>query len=274
MGYRLIALDLDGTILVAGQPPSEHLLGALDAAQQQGAVLSLATGRPFASAHAHATAFGMRGPVICMQGALVKEQTDGCPTLLASRLPVAPLAGLIEFAERRRQEITLYTEDELYVSDMQHSREFYDLWFGVPINHVPNLAAAAGDLHRRGMALTKVLFMGEPDAMGALEQELRAMLPAELSVVRSHAYFVEVVGSDASKGHALAFLAQRYGLQQAETMAIGDSGNDVSMIKWAGMGIAMANAAPEVLSAADWVAPPVTEDGVVAALERFVLRSP
>jgi len=70
----------------------------------------------------------------------------------------------------------------------------------------------------------------------------------------------------------LAFLADRFGIPQAETMAVGDSGNDISMIQWAGLGVAMGNATPDVQATADWIAPRVQEDGLVEVIERFVLR--
>jgi len=70
----------------------------------------------------------------------------------------------------------------------------------------------------------------------------------------------------------VAFLADRFDVPQADTIAVGDSGNDVSMIQWAGLGVAMRNATPDVLAAADWIAPAVTEDGVAAVIERFILN--
>jgi hydroxymethylpyrimidine pyrophosphatase-like HAD family hydrolase len=94
-----------------------------------------------------------------------------------------------------------------------------------------------------------------------------------LSVVRSHELFVEVTSPSVSKGAALAFVAERFGVSREEVIAVGDSGNDVSMVEWAGLGVAMANATPDVHAVADWVAPPVGDDGVVEIIERFLFRN-
>ena len=83
--------------------------------------------------------------------------------------------------------------------------------------------------------------------------------------------FVEVHSTEASKGHGLRFLARHYGIPQAETIAVGDSGNDNSMIEWAGLGVAMGNSLPEVFAAANEVAPPVEEDGLAHVIEKYIL---
>jgi 5-amino-6-(5-phospho-D-ribitylamino)uracil phosphatase len=74
------------------------------------------------------------------------------------------------------------------------------------------------------------------------------------------------------KGHGLAWLAERLGIEQSRTMGIGDSEADIPMLRWAGLGVAMGNAAPDVKAAADWVAPSLEEDGAAVAIERFVLE--
>ena len=113
----------------------------------------------------------------------------------------------------------------------------------------------------------------EPGEGEPLAAELHAIFQGRLTVLRSHELFTEVTPPNASKGNALAFLADRYGISQAETIAVGDSDNDISMIRWAGLGVAMGNAAPEVIAAADWVAPSVFDDGLAAVIEEFVLRN-
>ena len=92
-------------------------------------------------------------------------------------------------------------------------------------------------------------------------------------MLRSHELFTEVTPPNASKGNALAFLADHYGIAKGETIAVGDSDNDISMIRWAGLGVAMGNAAPEVIAAADRVAPSVFDDGLAAVVEEYVLRN-
>jgi Cof subfamily protein (haloacid dehalogenase superfamily) len=272
MNYQLIALDVDGTTVNTGQAPSPRVRQALDRAQAQGLKVIVATGRAFQSAREYARMLGLDGPLICLQGALVKEQVNGEQTLLAEPLPPEPLGDLIRFADERELELTLYTEDEIYVSRMYHERKYYDLWFSLPVRVVPSLTEAVAGLKQRRVPLIKALFIGDPQDLPRLEADLNRFCQGRMDVVRSHEHFVELLAPGVSKGRALAFLAQRYGVSQGQTIAVGDSGNDISMIRWAGLGVAVANAAPEVRAAADWIAPSVNEDGVAVLLERYVLE--
>lgn len=274
MTYRLIALDVDGTTVEVGKSPSERVLAALREAQERGTIVALATGRAYESTRAHAETLGVHGPLICLQGAVIREQgVDGCPAVFTNSLPLSPLQRIISFAAERGLEFTFYTETELYVQNMRHSSEYYDMWFGIPIRQVPDLWAAARELHGRGVPLIKALFVGQPDALTALEPDVEWLAAGEVEVLRSHPRFLEVVPSGVSKGRALAFLADCYKVPQAETIAVGDAYNDLSMIEWAGLGVAVANASPPILAAADFVAPSVAEDGVAVVLEKFVLDS-
>ena len=94
----------------------------------------------------------------------------------------------------------------------------------------------------------------------------------QMEIVRSHANFVEGNPLGVSKGDALRRLARHVGVTQERVMAIGDQGNDVSMIRWAGVGVAMGNASPKAKAVAEWIAPPFSENGAAAAIERFILN--
>ncbi len=271
MPFRLLAFDYDGTVAEDGALPSPRVRAAVAAALSAGVRLVLATGRSYPSASRYAAALGLRDPVICMQGAMVKELADGQATLLREPLPCEALHDLLARAEALDLDLTLYGEDHFYYVDMRHPQAFYDRWFGLPMYRVGSFAEACDHLAARGQQPLKALIIGEPDENDRVIEELRALYAGRLAVVRSHALFVEVMSPHASKGQALAFLAQRFGIAREETLAVGDSGNDISMIRWAGMGVAMGNATDDVKAVADWVAPSVAEDGLATVIERAVL---
>jgi hypothetical protein len=100
---------------------------------------------------------------------------------------------------------------------------------------------------------------------------MRQRFEGEMEIVRSHANFVEGNPLGVSKGDALRRLAGYLDVPQERVMAVGDQGNDVSMIRWAGTGVAMGNGSSEVKAVADWVAPPFSEHGAAVAIERFIL---
>ncbi len=269
--YRLLAFDYDGTAAIDGALPAGRVRAAVAAAHAAGLRLVLATGRPYASASQYAAALGLTDPVICFQGAMVKELTGDRATLLVEPLPREPFREVLAFAEERRLDLTLYSEEALYHVFMHYPPAFYDRWFGLPMQQVASFAEACQRMAARGLHALKGLFISKPAANDDLLDELCVRFADRLSVVRSHAMFSEVLSPSATKGHALAFLAERFGIPQAETVAIGDSGNDLSMIQWAGKGIAMGNATADVQAAADWVAPSVDDHGLAVVIERFLL---
>ena len=118
----------------------------------------------------------------------------------------------------------------------------------------------------------KFLVFAEPHETEDLLTELRQRFAGQMELTRSHARIVEGNPIGVSKGDALCRLAAHLSVPQTEVMAIGDQDNDAPMVAWAGVGVAMGNASPATKAAADWVAPPVTEDGAASAIERFILN--
>ncbi len=116
-----------------------------------------------------------------------------------------------------------------------------------------------------------LIVVDTPEQAAALDEELRARFAGRLRIVRSYRIFVEGNPLEASKGQGLARLAAHLSIPQQEVMAIGDQDNDADMVAWAGFGVAMGNGSPAVKAVADYVAPPVEEDGAAEAIERFVL---
>jgi hypothetical protein len=115
------------------------------------------------------------------------------------------------------------------------------------------------------------MFVEREETISDLVNDLQARFDGRLQVVRSWSRLVEATGPNASKGEALACLAAHLGIPQPATMAIGDQDNDVSMIAWAGLGLAMGNASPAARGAARVIAPPLEAEGVVWAIERYIL---
>ena len=273
MSYRLLCFDYDDTAAEGGHLPSQRVREAVAAAQRKGVRVVLATGRSFGAAYRYAEALGLHDALIGSQGAIVKEMTPPHETLMREVLPLEPLAEFLTLAEARDFDLSLYGEEEYYITALRRPLEFHRRWFGAACHQVANYAEALAGLQAKGDAPIKGLMIVEPGEGAPLAAELHAIFQGRLTVLRSHELFTEVTPPNASKGNALAFLATRYGIPQAETIAVGDSDNDISMIRWAGLGVAMGNAAPEVMAAADWVAPAVTEDGLAVAIETLVLRN-
>lgn len=271
--YKLIAFDYDGTAAIDGQLPTERVCQAIAAARARGAILVLATGRPYDSAAHYAQALGLDAPVICFQGAMVREISGEKRPLFVEPAPADAMQEILALANERGLELNLYGEKLMYVVPRGRPASFYEKWFGMEIQFVNSYAEMWNVFAALGIPPLKGLFIGSPETNAAFRDELSRRFAGRLSAVRSHDMFVEVHSTEASKGHALRFLAQHFGVPQSDTIAVGDSGNDCSMIEWAGLGVAMANASPEVLAVADVVAARVTQDGLADVIERYLLSA-
>lgn len=266
MTIKLIACDLDGTLIGPDLRFSPRLLGAVRQAQAQGITVTIATGRGFPSASAFARQLEIRAPLICYQGAQIKSAAG--EVLYQSTLPRACLPEAVAFTRERSRELSVYCEDRIYQATRLRDQEFYDRWFGLPV-HIAN--CLPDDLP--GEAVKFIVTADSAEDGDRLEDELRALSAGRFQVVRSHPWFVEGLAQGVSKGEALSSLARRLGVARQETMALGDSGNDRAMIEWAGLGVAIGNASADVKAAADLVAPPQDEDGAAWAIERYALDS-
>ncbi len=262
--YRLIAFDIDGTLVDASLRLSPRLLSAAAQARAAGVALTLATGRGVVPILPLAAALGVDAPLVCYQGGCIYD-TASQRTLYRAVLPAALARSLTAWALPQGWEISVYIEGHILMHNPHRPAEFYDRWFGLPWRSVADLTAAIVQDPE------KLLFTGDPAQCDLIHAQLNARFGADAQVLRTHDFFVEVTPLGTSKGQALAWIANRLGIAREEVIAVGDSENDVSMVQWAGLGVAMGNATPQVKAAARWQAPTVQEDGAAVVIERFIL---
>jgi len=264
-GYRLVAIDLDDTLLDNQLQIRERVKAAILRARRQGVVVTLATGRMFRSALPYARQLGLDLPLITYQGALVKNSESG--EVLYSRPVPAELAGSVLAAIRPNgYHLQVYYQDQLCMERLTPEGEHYSRMAGVAVTLVP-------ELERFCPEPTKILVINwREELLDQLAEQLRRELGERVHITKSKPYYLEVLHPEATKGRALQVLAEHFGVPREEVMAIGDSFNDIEMLEYAGLGVAMGNARPEVKSRADYVAPDNEADGVAAVLEELVLQ--
>ncbi len=261
---RLIACDLDGTLMGEGQRITPAVRAAVAEAQAAGVQVTVATGRMFAATVPFARELGITAPLICYQGGWIQAPDDPQPRFRRT-LP-RPIAGrVLEASARLGWHTVLYADGRIFLRELQESPAFYDALLG------EDWAIVEGwETVLRRHQVDKVLFVAEAEAIPAMEAQLRRWVGEAATVVRSHARFVEVVPAGVDKGRGLAWLAASLNIPREAVMAIGDRENDLPMLRWAGLGVAMGNAPAQVKAAADWIAPPVEADGAAVAIRRVL----
>ncbi len=238
-------------------------------AQGTGVIVTLATGRMFEAALPFARELNIEAPLICYQGGLIQAPGADGPLYRATMDPqlVREALAWSSLGSGRDLHMVVYADDTLFIAEQRRPESFYRDLLGKNLRWVDDLASVL-DRHEPA----KFLFIADPPEADRIETAMRQRFGDRLEVVRSHANFVEGNPPGVSKGDGLRRLADHLGMARERVMAVGDQGNDVPMIEWAGVGVAMGNASPASKAVADWIAPPLAEHGVAAAIDRFVLR--
>lgn len=268
MSFQLIALDLDGTVIDHNLSIHPEVRETIAAVQARGVHVTLATGRVFAAAMPFAYELDIRVPIICHQGAMVRHPLTG-DVLYHAAMPAELSAAAVRELLDADLFVIAYIGDVHYIAARRPELELYLAFHpeGTEIVITPDLDRLVAH-----MPPTKLLFVAEPPVVERELARLSARFGNALAIVRSYAIFGELAAPHVSKGTALAALAQSLGIAREAVMAIGDQENDISMITWAGLGLAMGNAAPAVRAQADAILPSVSEAGVADALRRYVLN--
>ncbi len=261
----MIALDLDGTLFgPADDAISPRNRAAIDAALRAGIRVVLVTGRGIDTPVKVSKELKLNLPVICCHGALTKD--FGANKVLGHiPVPLVHAKKLIDFGEANQLDVAVYADE--YFWRREGGTPFMDDMTGPAWKETPSLHDV---LHE---APTFIRFLGK-SATDAVREEFADVLPLNFRF-ESWGEFVEcaILSRDAGKQQALARLAADFQVPAERVLAIGDSRNDVPMLQWSGIGVAMGNALPEVRNAVRYTTAGNDADGVALAIERFALTT-
>lgn len=275
MKTKLIAMDLDGTLLLPDKTLSARNRAALDAAAEKGILVVPATGRLYIGLPEFIRALPYVRYVIAINGAQLYDAVDD-KVLHTADLDVETALAIYDLMETFPLAYDAYIDDKAYMD-----RRFIDtLEDYIPddphvLNMVLGLRIPVDDLRKmvreRGLPIQKLqCFCADVERLAQLRSIFAARFP-KTAVSSSLKHNIEINSGDAVKANALLALCSHLGIDPAETLAFGDGLNDISMLRAAGTGVAMANASDEVRAAADMVTASNVEDGVAQYLEKYVL---
>ena len=268
--YSIIALDLDGTLTNCEKNITPRTFDALMKAQREGVRLVLASGRPTFGIAALANQLQLAdygGYVLSYNGGRI---IDWCEkTVIFSQVVDQKLVPILyDFAEKAQLPIVTYLPEAILAS--KNEGEYLEEEArinGMPVVVAQNFVEEAMQIEGGS---TKFLIPGEPELLIQLESEMKAALSEQMEVFRSAPFFLELPPKGIDKAQSLQRLLTHLGLERESLMAFGDGFNDLSMIQFAGQGVAMANAVEEVKSIADFVTTSNEEDGIAQALEQLL----
>jgi Cof subfamily protein (haloacid dehalogenase superfamily) len=260
---RALACDLDRTLIAEDAVLRPRTASAIAAARAAGLHVLLVTGRMFRSARRYALAAGITDPVVCYQGAVVADPVTG-EFLRHVPMPEPEARDVITAVEALGYTILVYVDDELFVSRETPESDAYAGFQHLDVHVVADLLAWLPK------APTKLVVVGDPRELDGVEVEMKDRFGGRLYISKSLPHFLEFASPSVHKGSGLDFAAGRLGFSRGEAVAFGDGENDVELLEWAGFGVAVANAHPKVLAVADYVCPPVDEEGVAQVIEAYL----
>lgn len=261
MAYKLLALDLDGTLLMPDLSIPAEVRAALLALQARGVCVTLSTGRMFTTAEAYARDLGLHAPLVCYNGAALRA--PGEQPLLWEPLTRELQDAVLACCERNGWYAQLYNDDRIVVArETEDTRADPDLRT-LPCREVGRLTRAALDLS------PKIMTRSAPCETRFRAAVLDRATDGQLYIAASTPNLVEMMRRGVGKARALTALCGHLGIPPAEAVVCGDSGNDLDMVRWAGLGCAVGNALPVLRDAAAYVCQHSNSFGVLEVIQRF-----
>ncbi len=273
MEKKLLVLDIDGTLVNNEKNITPKTKEALFLAMEAGHSIMIASGRPTPGVQRYVEELRMReydGYTLTYNGARVQECSDGAD-IYEKRLSRSFLPMIYQFAEQRDLGIITYENDLSKTPQVLSGRRLDD-WIrleakinGLTVGERPDF------LNYVDYDVYKVLLTADPEKSEGYMKELQVLLGGSANVMRSEAFFIEITARGIDKAKTLERVIGPIGVSQSNTICCGDAFNDISMVKYAGVGVAMGNAKPEVKEVADYITASNEEDGIAQVVERFLL---
>ena len=265
MKYKMIAVDLDDTLLGGDLNISPINRQAISYAISMGVKVTISTGRMFKSTLPYVEQLNLDVPVITYQGALIKNAISN-EVVLTRSLPLDISLEIIEESRKNGVYIQVYIGDDYYFDKHNGYSQMYYRLSGIEGKEVKRLEDFLV------VEPLKVLIMDSPETISYLTGHYADMFRGKAEITISKSNYLEFTNIGASKGSALEYLAQSFGIKREEVIAIGDGYNDISMIKYAGLGVAMSNAPEDVKKYADFITCSNDDDGVAHVINKFILE--
>ncbi len=269
MAIELIAIDMDGTLLNPQHEVTPAVKQALIAARKKGVQIVLATGRPYMGVERYLQELDLQQEgcyCITNNGALVHNAQDGS-VIAEIALTIDDYHYFEKLARQLGVHFHALTKTDLYTAnrDISEYSVHESYMTGIPLKYRP------ADEMEPSLTFPKVMMIDRPELLDQAISQLPAEARERYTVMKSSPYFLEILDKRVNKGEGVKTLATKLGIPRENVMTLGDQENDIAMLEYAGLGVAMGNALESVKAVSQFVTKTNMEDGVAFAIEKFVL---
>ncbi|SNX54907.1 Cof-type HAD-IIB family hydrolase [Thermoanaerobacterium sp. RBIITD] len=274
MSYKLIAIDMDDTLLTHDKKISEENIKILKKAHNNGIYIAISTGRIYASAYAYSEFLGFKPYIIASNGAIIRDPNN--KEIYESVLDLDALKYLIELGNKYDTYYHFYSDKIVFSPETTNKYQKYGEWnrlynetLKVEIREIPTSVDIVDKLEDKIVKF--VIFDEDAEKIKEVRNIIDKDKSDRLAITSSYYNNIEIINKDVSKGSALKILGAYLDIERHEMMAIGDSENDLEMVQYAGLGVAVENAIDLLKSNADYITKTNMDDGVAYAIKKFVL---
>ena len=273
MAIKLIAIDIDGTLINDQRQITPRTVATLKKASAAGVKVVLCTGRPMTGVEAYLEELGVANNdneyVISFNGALAQSTSGN--VLVNHSIAFNDYADWENYCLKEGVHSQIETRDYIYTTNQNLS--YYTIYESELVSMLVRYRSMDEMSRERDQyIIAKAMMVDSKDKIDAALADLPAALKQRFSIVRSEDFYLEFMHPDASKGKTLRTLIEELGIKQDEVMALGNAQNDNSLIEFAGIGVAMGNSIPETLKIADVTVADNNHDGVAEAVDKYVFN--
>lgn len=270
MKYKLVAIDMDGTLLNSNNQVSERTRKTIENAKTKGTHIVLSTGRVLKSALSYSKSLNLKNPIVACNGAIIVDEDAN--VIYKKPIDNNLVKEIVALARSKNIYYHFYDESRFYSHiRVEEVLKFYNEGnenTSIDLKIFKNIEEIIG---LKDLNVYKFLFIDDnKNKLQSLRDELNKL--ENISTSSSWTNNIEAMGQNVSKGEALRQLCNRLQIKSEEIIAIGDSENDLSMLKFAGLGVAMGNGGQVIKKQADYITDSNDEDGVAKVIEKFVLE--
>lgn len=266
MKYKLMAVDIDGTLLNDNSELTENTRNKIKKAVERGLVFTIASGRPIQGIEGLNRQLNLDVPYITYNGAMV-VMGKSRQIIYQRNLSPEDSRDIVDLAREYNVTCMVWKDNRLFVSEINELVNKYTQISSVVPNKIDNLEKLLEN------GVTKILWYDTAEKIAEYQSKIGQYISKNVNFHPSRPYFMEFVDVKASKAIAMEQIGNHYGIKQSQMIAVGDGFNDLSMIEYAGLGVAMANAPEEVKKRADYITLSNEEDGVAHVINKFILNN-